>query len=286
MISYYKRVEGHKVHVSKKYRNDLNLIAGRHPYMLDVINFEIFNHISQTNLDLDETFNKVSEELRLKILNEFESIINLLKQEKIFHYLIQLVVGPKFDIKPRDIERLLKYDMAYPHESGVYKSFSDDFDDYLKTKDAENDYWPIWTKAEKKVRNLIKDFLHDRYGEDWEEKYQKETLSAGKTGALDKLRNVRDKSIKRFGSSASPHLVDHTYPLDMWNLFISGNYAWFKPILGDEKKSWGKRFNFLAEIRNPISHSNPEFISSEDINFGKEICNTLVKKIEMWYELN
>ena len=72
----------------------------------------------------------------------------------------------------------------------------------------------------------------------------------------------------------------------MYNLFISGHWDWFKQIFGGEKKSWGKRFNFLAEIRNPISHSNLEFISSEEINSGKDICQNLIKKIKEWYELN
>jgi hypothetical protein len=154
----------------------------------------------------------------------------------------------------------------------------------LKLSDIE--YWPLWSQTERLIREIIKEFLFETYGENWELGYlNKNDKSNGKKEGIQKLDNVRKDSKKKFGNLASNHLVDYTFPRDMYNLFISADWPWFEKILGESQKEWGKRFIVLAEIRNPISHSNSEFISPDQLNSAKKYIEIINDRINQWNEM-
>jgi len=70
----------------------------------------------------------------------------------------------------------------------------------------------------------------------------------------------------------------------MYDLFISSDWIWFEKVLQDSKSEWGKRFNTLADIRNPISHNNLEFVSAEVLKSAKEYCEIIIQRITKWRE--
>ncbi|MDR2286767.1 MAG: hypothetical protein LBE04_04735 [Prevotellaceae bacterium] len=144
------------------------------------------------------------------------------------------------------------------------------------------DFWPLWKEAECSVRDLIKEWITEVFGDKWEDEYlMKNAKNASKLDGIKKLKEIRTSLNKKYGN-ASSHLVDYTFPRDMYDLFISTDWKWFKKIFGNSKKEWCTKFNVLADIRNPVAHNNTEFVSTDDLNMAKIYCSLIIKKINHW----
>jgi tetratricopeptide (TPR) repeat protein len=167
------------------------------------------------------------------------------------------------------------------------KSFTSEqynnFEEYsIKNISQVVDYWPLWKEAECSIRELIKTWITESFGDNWEDEYiAKHAKSEIKLEGIKKLKETRSSISKKYNNSSS-HLVDYTFPRDMYELFISTDWKWFKKIFGNSKKEWSIKFNTLAEIRNPVAHNNVEFISNDDMNMAKIYCSLIIKKINHW----
>ena len=298
---YWLRVAKFGVSVSKEYQESINEYCGDHPYLLDVVNHEVFNNISQIDLNLDATFLQTIDNLRLKLFNEFEAILKLMNYEGLGDKLMQMIVGPVYDINQRDVEKLLKYDIVQnKNEFENYSSFSRFFIDYLILKSNSVDVWPLWSQVEKGMRDLIKKELFESHGENWEEvfrnKFGKEItlpdgLKAKKIEVLDGtptllgLIGERNRSIKLFGELASNHLIDYSLPRHMYDDFMIKNWPWYEKVLGGQKGDWKSVFSLLGKIRNPLAHNNPEFLTDSDKNLAEGYCKKILDKIRIWKEV-
>lgn len=144
------------------------------------------------------------------------------------------------------------------------------------------DFWPLWKDAECSVRDLIKEWITGTFGDNWEDEYLvKNAKNAGKLDGIKKLKEIRTSHNKKY-DNASSHLVDYTFPRDMYDLFISTDWKWFKKIFGNSKKEWCTKFNVLADIRNLVAHNNAEFVSTDDLTMAKVYCSLIIKKINHW----
>jgi hypothetical protein len=306
LIEYWGRLEKYQIEISEAYKSSVYYLVGGHPYFIDLYNYEVFKSLNNSDSKILNVSNlEIEREIRLTLFNNFENILNLLKDEGLYTKAIQLILGPVYDVTSIDEQKLLKYEFIKLVESkekfnilkqdiGVkirnnnysYVCFSDYFTELMNLKLSDIEYWPLWNQTEKSVRELIKDYLEvEMKGENWEDFYvNKHKNSEGKMKGIQKLVNVRNDTINKFGGLASTHLVDYTFPRDMYDLFISSDWNWFSRILDESQKVWSKRFISLAEIRNPIAHNNSEFISLEELNNAKAYCNLILDRINEWKE--
>lgn len=305
--SYWERVKAFGIEFSESYVRNLEYLVGGHPFLIDMYNFEAFNILSNNkNLISESLSDKIESDLRLNLYNNFEKILSLLKEEGLYTKALQLVLGPVYDVSPIEEEKLLKYqflrlvstsekyriirrDLGIRKQDSSYSyvCFSDFFTELFVLKLNDVDYWPIWNQTEKMVRELIKSYLLTAFGDNWEIAYlKKHEKSDGKIKSIQRLDEVRTYSKNRFGSLASSHLVDYTFPRDMYDLFISSDWVWFEKVFGDSKNEWARRFNTLAEVRNPIAHNNSEFIARDDLQSAKKYCELIVARISKWKEVN
>jgi hypothetical protein len=302
MNEYWDSLKQFNIEVSDEYKNIINYLVGRHPFLIDLCNYEVYNSMIKNKVQefISESIDLESE-LKLTLFNNFDKIINLLKDEKLYDKALQLILGPVYDVTVVDEQKLLKYEfikqVSFLEKYALLKRgivndkrqylpsyicFSEYFTELLNLKYNDIDYWPLWKEAERTVRELIKTWISDVFGDDWETEYlTKHAKSEGKPEGIKKLRETRTYSNKKFGNS-SLHLIDYTFPRDMYDLFISSEWEWFGKVLGDSKKEWSKKFNFLADIRNPVAHNNCEFISTDDLNIAKKYCELIVTKITKW----
>ena len=302
IIEYWNFFKLFEIDVTEEYKNTINYLVGRHPFLIDLCNYEMFNSFLLQNLSNfhSEAFN-IESELKLTLFNNFDKMINLLREEKLYDKALQLIIGPIYDVSVVDEQKLLKYEFIKQvsflekyallrrgfitdknKNSVSYICFSDYFTELLNLKYNEIDYWPLWKETERTVRDLIKTWISEVFQDDWENEYlMKHHKSENRQKGIEKLRITRTSSNKKFGNSSN-HLINYTFPSDMYDLFISTDWDWFKKVFGDEKKEWGKKFNLLAEIRNPIAHNNNEFISIEDLSMAKKYCELIVEKITKW----
>jgi hypothetical protein len=142
----------------------------------------------------------------------------------------------------------------------------------------------LWTEAEHQVRNLIKIYLKEKYGDDWRDSFV--LANPRKENDIFRLEDMRTRNKKTFGNSASDNLVSYTYPLDMWNCFISSDWTWFQRILSGQQANWREKFSLLGKVRNPIAHSNRDFVIQDEQTKAKTICNELITNINKWQENN
>jgi hypothetical protein len=49
-----------------------------------------------------------------------------------------------------------------------------------------------------------------------------------------------------------------------------------------KEKNWFEKFKLLAKVRNPIAHSNKDFVDSNEKFKATEICKELINKIDNW----
>jgi len=284
---------------SESYKSSIEYFVGRHPYLLDLINDYC---IRMQIFDFENNSKEVIENLKLQLWNQLKSIIDTLNHEEIFDKAIQLILGPVFNVTKIDEEKLLKYEfikiidhsskvallgrlVGARTEQGSYICFSDYFTLLLDQEYISNiDYWPLWTNTEKKIRELIKLYIKESYTNDWEtEMFAKYGSSMDWASQFNSLKSIRENS-KRIFSSASSNLVDYTYPRDMYNVFMSKAWVdWFEKVFSSgTKREWASKFNYLADIRNPMAHNNREFISQEQILKATEYCNEILRVISEW----
>jgi len=279
---YWNRVRHNGIEVSQKYISLTKHYCGSHPYLLDAFNHEVFNKISQIETNLEKISELVIKELNLKMLNEYESIIKLMRDEGLERMLMQMVVGPVYDITQREVEKLLKYDIVSLNTIGKYSSFSEYFNNYLLLKSNSIDIWPLWSEVENEIRVLIKQNLFEKFGEVWEDTYAKQNKQKGAEAFIQDKREMKLRNKKSFGDKASDHLVDYTYPMDMFDRFIALDWNWYSLIFDKQKNDWKPIFEHLGKIRNPLAHNNPNFLSDSDKNIAEGYCKIILEKINKW----
>lgn len=280
LLDYWEVLEILGVETDDEYRDQVIKYTGAHPFLMDLFNYEIINKLLiDPKYDLSLIMDSAASGLKLSLLNNYDNILSLLEEEKLLDKAFQILLGPTFNLDQKSIERLLRFGiLKHINESDKYNCFSEFFYDYLNLKQTEFDIWPLWNEAEKSLRELIKDFLKIEYAEDWVEIYKRKHPE--KVDSLKKLEENQAKNLKSFGNRASTNLVDYTYPMDMFDIFISTDWNYFKNILGDQKKDWKERFLLLSKVRNPIAHSNSYFVTETDYNAAVGICNLILQRID------
>lgn len=296
---YWEMVENKGIEISEEYKYQVYYFVGNHPYWLDMVNYNIFNGVKAgVKLSL-ELLSDIGSELKKVLWDNYDDILSLMVKEGLKSYFIQAVVGPVVNLTQMSIERLTKYGLIKPilarekygtyfqslidaglvNENDIsYNSISIHLNDYLKQKETEFDIWTLWNEAEHQVRNLITVHLKEKYGENWRDAFI--LANPRKENDILRMEEMRERNKRTFGNLASDNLVSYTYPLDMWNCFISTDWTWFQRILSGQQASWREKFMLLSKIRNPIAHSNRDFVIQDEQTKAKEICNDLINKIK------
>lgn len=293
---YWKRVASF-FSPSEEYKQMADFFVGRHPFLLDYFN----DFCLQKGLIDGASEATILEEIRLNLLTHFNTIQDTLRHEDLLNKAIQLVLGPTYDVTKIDEEKLLKYNflkivdndekvsmmghlVGSTYQGKSYTCFSEFFTNVFEQNFIEDiDYWPLWTDTEKTVRSLIKVFVEEVFGNDWE------TTIAAKYGGnkswderFNNLKETRKKNQRLF-PGASDNLIDYTLTRDMYDIFMSVAWKdWFGNVFGADKKLWSTVFSYLADIRNPMAHNNKEFISQDQITKAKEYCEKVTKAIREW----
>lgn len=297
---YWQRVENLGIEVSDDYKNEVHYFVGSHPYWLDMVNYHIFNEVKSSGKNSLEVLAEIGSDLKKTLWNNYDDIISLMDKEGLKSHFIQAVVGPVLNLTQMSIERLAKYglvnaisarekygnyfqsliDAGLAKESDIsYNSISSHLNDYLKQKEVEFDIWAIWNEAEHQVRNLITVHLKEKYGEDWKDNFVE--TNPKQANNIMKMESMRDENKKRFGDLASYDLIRYTYPLEMWDIFINSDWTWFQKIFNtNNKQDWQTKFSLLAKVRNPIAHSNKDFVLQDTLTKAKEICSEIIEKIK------
>lgn len=262
-----------EINISNEAKEKIYEITGKHPFLLDLFNFHLFNNLTGNLVnDIEKTY----KDINLVILNNYKTIMNLLREENLDSKILQMTVGPVYDITTSEAEKLERYGLVNAFEN-TYQGFSKNFYLFLRSVVKDTPIWYLWSETEIKLRECVKTFLIEKFGEDWEEPFLK--AHPEKTDELDKLMRMREKEKRSFGDRASGNLIDFTYPADIFNIFIKSDWNWFRNIFGGQPNDWQYKFNHLAKVRTPLAHNKENILSPDERNLAIGYCEGILQKI-------
>jgi|GEM_PF-524462 len=287
LAEYYSLYENIGLHLNDTQKQRIEQYCGGHPYLLAVLGFEIVEAFKEyKDIDIDDIFRKI----QLQFFDYYEQLIDLLREDKTFTKLLQILFGPQIDVKPSDIEELSIYGLIKKTEK-YFAAFSQHFQGYLKLKEREEkseiETWQLISKAEKGMSELILKVFSENFGKNWEDGYlNKYDSIPGKKKKLEdtlsKLENVQKRDIQEYGNMAlNLTLLDQTYIHQLFDYFIL--FSWddlFKSIFKKEKPYWVKAKDVLGRVRNPYAHHKTELLMESEVKKAEEYCKEIISIVE------
>lgn len=165
LVDYYRYNATLGIELNNEERALLKCFTGGHPYWSDIImtGYKAAKD-SGENTDMETIFRE-----KAKIIYpEFEAILNLLGKE-LKNKLYQIVFGPMENCTQIDIDTL--YDYGILDDRKNPKIISGKLYEYMKMKERDVNFFPLWHDTETGMRKILKPRLKRVYSEeDWENK--------------------------------------------------------------------------------------------------------------------
>lgn len=284
LSEYWNNFFNSRVPISDEGKQKIYEFAGRHPFLLDLFNYHLYNNLSD---DIIQSIDSTREKIKLTILNNYKTILDLLKEENLDTKLLQIVVGPVYDITVADAEKLERYNLVVKSENkkvdleertSGYNAFSKDFENFLVMKNREIPIWNLWSETETKLRQIVQKWLIEKYGKKWEVKFRK---LQNKEVVISRLEEMQRREKKSFPDTYSENLLDFTYPSELFDEFMRVEWNWFKEIFGKDLQHWKAKFDVLARIRNPLAHNKENILKDFEKKQAKAYCMEIISKIDI-----
>jgi len=247
--------------------------AGGHPYLLDLLGFELVqSHLTGGTVNVEA----VCHQLSPAFVTYYSDILNLLREDGRLAKLVQILVGPVYDVTQLDIDHFLRYGLIVPSVD-QYRAYSSHFENYLRLESRRIELWPLWRDTEHGLRKRVTCYLLERYGEDWMSKLLKARPTLEKI--LSHCQRAQAKEMRAFGPCASTNLLDYSYPDDLFQIMRT-EWKWFQPILKGDVKDWERDFQVLAKIRTPLAHNRDTSAYESERDKATGICKQILKRFE------
>lgn len=271
MQEFYGKLTEIGLQITDDTRSKFRFYCGGHPYLLDVLGYEAVEQYRENNdLDLDKAAHRVEH----TFLGHYDHIAEILDEDKSLNRLLQILFGPVVDVKPSDVDELLRYGFIRELHNGNYITFSDHFQTYLQLLERKADLWPIWRETEIALRNAINVSMKDCYGEDWISDLEKRHRNKVKP-IFQKCREAQKKEEKSFEGRASRNLLDFTYPRDLFDILFA-EWNVFGSIFKKDKNYWEQRAQLLAKVRNPLAHNRDWVLYEHDLQIAEGYCKEIL----------
>lgn len=294
--------------VDQEYKKSVQYYAGRHPFLMDQINCNLFT-LNERN-DIQANCDSIG------LMNCFDNMVSTLEKENLLNVAIQLVVGPYDYVSPKDVEKLLRYGFLKQVEACekekvfwgmqigpvvdgmAYVCFSDYCTlDLYRRYHANVPYHSLWNETENMMRSLVKVYLSTKYKVNWETEMK--NFVANNPGPnnrrydvtnwdkkLSDLKNNRDSIVKLFPVMSGGDLIDFTTTGQLFDLFIRRDNWFFNNIFKGTYTDWNNKFEKISSVRNVVQHNNSTSDISLDINLAREYCEEIKQVITKWNQKN
>ncbi|MEA3450809.1 MAG: hypothetical protein U9Q83_02780 [Bacteroidota bacterium] len=287
LSEYWEKFFNSRIPISDEGKQKIYEFAGRHPFLLDLFNYHLYNNLTE---NIIQSIDKTRENIKLTILNNYKTILDLLKEEKLDTKLLQIIVGPVYNITVTEAEKLERYNLVVKSKNKTihlgkktkgYDAFSHDFENFLIMKKREIPIWDLWSETETKLRQIVLKWLVGKFGKNWITKFRKLQNKEKVVASLEAMQ-MREK--KSFPDTYSENLLDFTYPAELFNNFMQVEWSWFKEVFGKDMQHWKAKFDVLARIRNPLAHNKENILKGFEKNQAKAYCEEIISKIDTWHE--
>lgn len=275
--------------LSKEQQAEILHFAGCHPFFLDLFNYHFYPSLLAGHTSAIEVTQAATSVI---VLNAYDTVLSLLEEQKLDTKLLQVVVGPVIDLTTADVQKLEQMDLIHKSTADNtsadrairwgYRSFSRNFDQYLRLRKRDIPIWDMWTETEMKLRSVVQEWLEQKYGEEWIGKFQK--AHPKKADYLTRLLAMQAKEKRTFPTTYSENLLDFTYPAELFDQFMVNDWSWFCQILKGQKTVWKAKFDQLARIRNPLAHNKKNILKDFELDGARSSCKEIIEKIDMHFK--
>jgi len=238
--------------------------------VLEMLGYEIVEALrEQQHVEVDQ----VAQRIQRSFLDQYDRMIDLLREDGTLHKLLQILFGPVVDVQQTDTDEFLRYGLIQPTDQGIYLAFSAHFQTYLKLIERQTELWPIWRETELELRRLITTKMLDQYGEQWIDRLERARPNLKRI--FDRCREAQRQEETSFGSRASRNLIDFTYPRDLFAI-IFAEWNTLSAIFGRDRAYWDQRAQLLAKIRNPLAHNRDAILHDYERQIAEGYCKEIL----------
>ena len=262
--------------------------TGRNPYLLSLI---------CNDLVLDggkRSTSKVIESCYQRVLDYCKEIVSLLEDEQYMRQMVQIFIGPRYDIIPQQVKEL--QNRGYIFQSGdgfeTIETISKFFLEYLSVlsrNNADLDIFPLLTQAEKTLRLIIEKKMKEKYPisknpggwearirRDYQTRYRANPTRYKYFVDFEKADAFIQKT-RRFYNLSSGITFLNVISIGELSNILEHYWSDFAPVFsGQPFQALQKKLKLLERIRNPLCHSNSDYLTSLELQEGKLYCQELV----------
>lgn len=286
---FFDRLEKKVGELSIEIKEFLWFAAGRSPFYLCLLG----NKLIQNQGKL---FDKRI--LSNELIDHFNTTVKIIKQEKLLGKMLQMFVGPIYDLKNSDVDTLIEMGYVISKESldyrmdrleyvdyfskapiETYTTITPYFEDYLKhVKEEEPSV--LRSKIERleiETRRVITKEMKSRFSDEWRNiinKYCKERNES----YFNVLQRSLIKHTKMY-DNASPDAQDlvgnsilNVCSYEILGHLIADYFELFKSY-SISKSSVERDFFKLCCVRNPFAHSNGKLLSLTELEEAEHLCD-------------
>lgn len=268
---YFLRLAKVNLSVTSSMKNRINFYCGGHPYLLEMLGYELVEVFrEQQQVDVDFAAKRVE----ASFIDQYDRMLDLLKEDNNLTKLLQILFGPVVDIKQTEVDELVRYGFIKLTDQQVYVAFSKHFQLYLRLIEREVDLWSLWSQTEKALRQIITTKMVEKFGKNWIAKLEKARPNLKEI--FERARKAQLNEEKSFGTRASQNLIDFTYPQDLFAIIFFDWKDTFQSIFGYDKNYWQQCANLLAKIRNPLAHNRDHVLYEADVQKAAGYCKEIL----------
>lgn len=270
---FFARLQSVGIVMDDPSKESFQYYAGGHPFLLEMLGYELIEHFRLTGrVNVDA----VGRELEHSFLDQYDRMVDLLREDDTLGKLLQILFGPAYDVRQTDIERFLRYGLIHPASEDTYSAFSPHFQTYLRLIERQIDLWPLWRETEVTLRQLVADTMIAEFGDQWIAKVEK--AHPNLRTIFDSCRQAQQKEEAAFGNRASRNLLDFTYPRDLFTV-IFAEWSKYRPLLGKDKSYWDQRATLLSKLRNPLAHNRDWTLHEHERQLAEGYCKEILSII-------
>lgn len=271
---YFARLSSVGINITPQIREGILFYCGAHPYLLEMLGYEILELFRETNaVDISQAFKRVEQ----SFIHHYEHMLDVLNEDKSLSKILQILFGPVIDAQLTDAEELQRYGLLKSGEQGDYVAFSEHFQTYLKMIGRQIDLWPLWRETEIALRRVVTEKMIDQYGEEWVDKLCKARPNL--KPIFERCKEAQQKEERSFGTRASRNLIDFTYPRDLFDI-IFAEWMIFKGVFGKDKTYWDHRAQLLSKVRTPLAHNREQLLHDYERQIAEGYCKEILATLE------
>jgi hypothetical protein len=255
---------------------EVSSVCSGHPYLLDAFAHQAWERVSRGGSLGTAWF---WESLRHVVREYFDEVSTILRDRSMMGKLIQVVLGPQWNVGPEDVDALVNYGVL--REDGRRLGlFSEAFGEYLRFVEHSVEIWPLWRDTERALRDALEALLSSTFGESWPSalKQKRQKLARLIEDCEDKL----SKEQARFGVRTVSGLLAYAYPMDLYQIMAADWPQLGEPVLGRDKQGWGVKFALLSKVRTPLAHNRDEAVEPAERLQAEGYCREILQRYEGW----